>query len=790
MLPKVIGGRYKLLKRIGGGSFGQTYLAEDSQLPGNPECIVKQLKPQITDPGTLQTARRLFNSEAQVLHSLGSRHPQIPTLYAYFEEDQEFYLVQELVRGEPLTEELPHGSHWTEAQVIDFLEDILSILDYVHQQNVIHRDIKPSNIMRRHADQKLMLIDFGAVKQIQKAAGGSDSNLTVAISTYGYSPPEQLQGKPHFSSDLYAVGMTAIRALTGIHPHQLERDQAGESIWKPKACVSDGLCAILDRMVASHLVDRYQSAAEVLADVKRLKQVVNDPTILTNAGGVVAATQVRPPSTGGHISGEETRQQTVTGTGGGNNLPPTIAPSPSAGVAQLPTLVNPNPTKVSKGSSVKGLYVGAALAGLLVFLGLFELVVPTFRPAYYVRRGNQLLNDARAEDARNMFVRATEIQPNHAAAWAGQADALAELGRHDRALVDYQKALELDPDNSDVLTSKGTLLYQTGEPQKALDAHEQAIAIDPNNARAWHGKGIALIGLQRYDEAVSAFEQAKTIRPSAPSVWQSKALALEYQGKMAEAAQVYSEALATYDDILREQPRRAEIWVERGSVLSKLGRHEQALESYQKALEINPQHFQALLQKGNVLFSPLGRTEEAVRISDRAIEVQPESHLAWHNRGSILAGGRGDFEGAIAAYDRAIELRPSFVPALRDRGFALSQWSQALRAEGNTSMANAKINEALESFDRALNINPNDHQSLVGRAIAFSHQGRYDESLNAFDKAQEIQPQDPLILVNRGLVLERMGRYNEAIDAYDEALKIQPGFPPAVRSKNQLQQRL
>ncbi|MDT9216849.1 MAG: serine/threonine protein kinase, partial [Limnospira sp. PMC 1256.20] len=141
---------------------------------------------------------------------------------------------------------------------------------------------------------------------------------------------------------------------------------------------------ILDRMVASHLVDRYQSAGEVLADVQRLRQVVNDPTMLTNAGGVVAATQVRPPATGGNIYGEETRQQTMTGTGGANNLPPTIAPSVSPGVAQLPTLVKSSPTKVSKGLSVKGWYVGAALAGCGVFLGLFELVVPTFRPAYYV----------------------------------------------------------------------------------------------------------------------------------------------------------------------------------------------------------------------------------------------------------------------------------------------------------------------------------------------------------------------------------------------------------------------
>lgn len=772
MLPKIIGGRYELLKKIGGGAFGQTYLAEDSQLPGNPECIVKQLKPQITDPETLQIARRLFNSEAQVLHSLGSRHPQIPTLYAYFEEDQEFYLVQELVEGEPLTEELTPGSHWTEIQAIDFLEDILSILDYVHQQNVIHRDIKPSNIMRRNADKKLMLIDFGAVKQIQKAAESSDSNLTVAISTYGYSPPEQLQGQPRFSSDLYAVGMTVIRALTGINPHQLERDATtGESIWKKHTYVSNGLTAILDRMVASHLVDRYQSASEILADLQYLKQVINDPTMVTNAPTLVTANNVTT---------------NIADTRAENNLSSTIPLS----VSQLPTLVKPTSRNFKK-SSVKPSYVAAGIAGMVIFLGLFELVIPTFRPKYYVIQGNKLLESDRPEDARQMFDRALEIKPNHPGAWAGQGDSLAELGRNDRALIAYNKALENQPRNQgDILTNKGILLYQMGKPEQALETHEQAIAIDPDNTKAWHGKGIALIGLQRYQEAEAAFDQAKAIRPQVPSVWQSKAIALEYQGQRREAQQVYEEALATYDDILKKQPQRVAVWVERGSVLSKLGRPEPALESYQKALEINPNHFQAILQKSNILFSPLGRYQEALELSDRAIEIQPDSHLAWHNRGSILAAGKRDFEGAIAAYDQALNLRPFFVPALRDKGFALSQWGQGLEAEGNGEKAREKANAALDSFSLALNVNPNDHQSLVGQAIVFSNQGLYDQAIAAFNQAQEIQPQDPFIWVNKGLVLEKMGRNNEAIDAYNQALNIQPGFGPAMQSKNQLQQRL
>lgn len=754
MQGKIIGGRYKLKEKIGGGAFGQTYLAEDYQLPGNPPCIVKQLQPQNTDPKTLQTARRLFNSEAQVLHSLGSQHPQIPTLYAYFEEDREFYLVQELVEGNPLTEELPPGSHWQEIRVIDFLQDILSILDYVHGQQVIHRDIKPSNIMRRTEDKKLMLIDFGAVKQIRESPDSNDSNLTVAISTYGYSPPEQLQGKPHFGSDIYAVGMTAIRALTGIHPHQLERDPAtGELLWKPRARVSDGLAAILDRMVAAHLADRYQSAATIRADLDRLRRVADDPTRV--AGGVPLTAP-----------------------------PPPTATSPRPVAGQRPTVVRPD-AKMGGRFLGRPRWVAAGIGGLAVLAVLVELIFPVVRPPFYVGRGERLLEADRPEEARELFDRARSLDPDSVGAWVGEGDALEELGRSDRALTAYNKALEYQPDNPEILNKKGSLLYQMGDSPSALAAHERAIAIDPDNARAWYGKGIALIGLRQYEQAEAAFDRAKAIKPQVPSVWQSKAVALEYQGKRREARQVYEEALATYEDVLDNQPDKVAAWVERGAVLSKLNRPEQALESYDRALAIDPDNFPALLKKSNVLFPPLRRADEALSASDRALEMRPDSYLAWHNRGSILAGGKRDFEGAIAAYDRAIELRPQFVPAMRDKGFALSQWSQELQAQGKIQEADNKADAALESFDRALSADPDDHQSLVGRAIVLSNRGRDEAALAALNKARDLQPNDPFVWVNRGWVLEKMGRNAEALESYDEALKIQPDFEPALRSKNQ-----
>ena len=170
MLGITLSSRYSIIRHLGGGGFAQTYLAEDSQLPGNHLCVVKQLKPQATDPETLQVARRLFDTEAQVLYKLGN-HDRIPRLFAYFEENQEFYLVQEFIEGHDLSQEITPASPGTggvmqEDKVICILQELLEILDFVHQQNVIHRDVNPRNILRRYRDNKLVLIDFGAVKEI------------------------------------------------------------------------------------------------------------------------------------------------------------------------------------------------------------------------------------------------------------------------------------------------------------------------------------------------------------------------------------------------------------------------------------------------------------------------------------------------------------------------------------------------------------------------------------------------------------------------------------------------
>jgi serine/threonine-protein kinase len=275
MIGQLLARRYQILRVLGAGAFGQTYVAQDTHIPGNPTCVVKHLKPATNSPQLLETARELFQREAETLVKLG-KHQQIPQLMAYFEEDQEFYLVQEFIEGHTLTHELQPGQRWSETQIVPLLLEVLEILEFVHSYGVIHRDIKPDNIMRRACDQKLVLIDFGAIKQVQiqplNQPGQEPSVATsIRIGTPGYTPTEQDWGKPRPNSDLYALGIVAIQALTGLYPHQFqEDDETGELFWQHQAEVSSGVGTILTKMVRYHFKDRYQSATEALQALQQL----------------------------------------------------------------------------------------------------------------------------------------------------------------------------------------------------------------------------------------------------------------------------------------------------------------------------------------------------------------------------------------------------------------------------------------------------------------------------------------------------------------------------------------
>lgn len=276
MEGEILGSRYQIIEYIAKGGFGKTYLAIDTQIPGKDKCVVKQLYPSVDDSHFLEVARRLFKTEAETLHSLGS-HDQIPHLLAYFEEQEKFYLVQQYIEGHTLTKELTPDKLWTETQVIELLVDCLNILNFIHNKGVIHRDVKPDNLIRRNSDNKLVLVDFGTVKEVIT----EQTQLlpsTVAVGTKGYMPTEQARGKPRFVSDIYALGVIAIQALTGTSPLMLAEDDEGEFVWQSKTNIDSQLTAIINKMTRYHFNNRYQSAKEVLESLSALNHHPATPT--------------------------------------------------------------------------------------------------------------------------------------------------------------------------------------------------------------------------------------------------------------------------------------------------------------------------------------------------------------------------------------------------------------------------------------------------------------------------------------------------------------------------------
>jgi eukaryotic-like serine/threonine-protein kinase len=254
----VVDGRYQIIKRLGKGGFAHTYLAKNLTAPGKPQCVIKQLRPRVEHPRMLQ----LFKLEAAILARF--KHSQIPQTVECFEHQGDFFLVQDFVAGDDLTKEFTIGHQWSEAKVVQFLQEMLKVLGYVHQKQAIHRDVKPANIIRRWDNGKLCLIDFGAVQDL-----AADAPATV-VGTPGYHAPEQAEGVATFSSDIYALGMTAIQFLTGQYPLHLPKDPDGAVLWRELTSISDRLAVILAGMTQVDRIERYESTSAVLADLNTL----------------------------------------------------------------------------------------------------------------------------------------------------------------------------------------------------------------------------------------------------------------------------------------------------------------------------------------------------------------------------------------------------------------------------------------------------------------------------------------------------------------------------------------
>ncbi|HEY9603407.1 MAG TPA: serine/threonine-protein kinase [Allocoleopsis sp.] len=590
-----LAGRYQIVEPLGRGGFGQTFLAKDLHLPDRPLCVIKKLQPKVSDPLTFATAKRLFDREAQTLARLGD-HNQIPRLFAHFEQDEQFYLVQEFIEGQLLDREITEGKKLSESSTIALLEDILQVLVFVHEQNVIHRDIKPANLIRRSSDRKIVLIDFGAVKEVSNQATNSQVqvSMTVAVGSRGYMPNEQLAGNPRFSSDIYAVGILGIQALTGIHPRNLITDsRTSEVIWLDDAMhVSPGLAAVLDCMVSYDFRDRYPTAAEALAALQELPKA-NVRSVLPSQRRI----EIPQP-----LPYESEQPLPIPSE---RLAAPTVSSSQPRKFLNFAATVIP-PTK----TYVQSFKPGWMLAVFAVMgLGLTGLMAKT------------LLVSRSDDSSRQDNPVTAELPDNNLVSPSPNSSPAQDSAPTTEPTTSVPSPTPTSASHS--ATSVAELLNQAdrwrkaGQYEQAIAAYDKAIATQPKVAEAQWGRCYTLNKLQRAAEAIAACDAALAIKPNYPEALWSKGYAQDLQQRPQDALKSFEQAIAL-------NPKFAEAWSNQGAALQKLHRYNEAIAAFDKATALEPNYGEAWANRGVALWS-LGRRDEAVTSIEKAIKLQPEN---------------------------------------------------------------------------------------------------------------------------------------------------------------------
>ena len=464
MIGQLLSERYKIIKILGVGGFSETYLATDERLYGR-ECVVKKFAPQNQHTSFIKKSQDLFKQEAMILAKLGQYHDQIPDLIDHFTENNDFYIVQELIKGNSLDNEFITKKKLEELEVIELLKDVLTALKFVHENNVIHRDIKPANLIRRHKDNKIVLIDFGLIKQINSQLIDPQVPLTVGCGTLGYRPEEQQAGMPVFNSDIYALGMTVIEALTGSRPNQIQLDyQTGEVNWHHLApTISDRTKVVIDRMVRSRHTQRYQTVDEVLQEI----EILQIPLTATNIVNHPINPQIQPT----HLN---------------VNQPSALSLGQSKSKNKSKNKNNFLPVFISFLLLIIG-------TGALIFINDKKLINPRNQEAVKLLDiGDELLNLRRYEAAVKSYSDAIKVNPNYAEAYNGRGFGKYNLRMFREALADYNQALLIKPNFVPSLNNRGILLTNVQQYKQALSDFNQALFLQANNVEILNNPRVQL----------------------------------------------------------------------------------------------------------------------------------------------------------------------------------------------------------------------------------------------------------------------------------------------------------
>ena len=748
-IKQVVGGRYAITGYLGGNKGIESYIADNLHRQYQSPCLVKQIEiPDIRHDSNTKIERR-YAEELSILERLGY-HEQIPQLWDHFAENDEFYLVQEYISSENLAQKI-FEQDLTVGEVVQILESALGVLSFIHQNRIIHRNIKPSNLLIPPGEQQVIITDFGILQDIQNLP---PTTADTTLEQQNYCSPEQIAGRPTISSDIYALGMSMVEALTSTPPSKFTRDsQTGRLLWQAEGSEIDRrLIKIIDKMTHLDLGQRYQSAEKILGDLQKIK----------------------PHS----LAKSSVKQQ--------SNIKPKASERRRSGL------------EVPKFALIVG------LLGIVCVLGSIEFAFPTVRPLFYWYRGEKQL-PKNPQSALSSFTQAIDIKPQSSLAWSGRGDALFDLKQYSKAVEAYAEAIELNPQefsnwmkqgdsfyqlerlseaiavydraleleqgNAELYNHRGQALYDMGDYQTALAMQDAALEIDRFKPQYLSDRARALLALGENDDALASFNRVQAVALPMVELWQDKSLALKALGRPQEAERVNREALNAYNQLLQKQPQNSDIWLAQADFLAKIEMRTKASKTYDRTLELNPNLAAAWLGKGKIL-AQLDKNQSALTALNLALTIRPELYRAWQAKGQIYQYNLRDLDEAIAAYDRGIAIDSKYAPLWRDRGLALNQ--------------QGRYTQGIESLQKSQELAAQDRRTWLGLAAGWNAVGQKQKALAALDSALEVAPRDPEIWQQKGLIYTKDGQYNEACDTYRQARLVIPDSPMIMGSMRSL----
>ncbi|NCO75252.1 MAG: protein kinase [Cyanobacteria bacterium] len=277
----ILENKYRIIQKLGKGGFSRTYLVENIQ-ENRKHYLLKEFLPNHNNKTEFnQKSLELFYQEASILSKLN--HPQIPKFLDWFQENNNFFIVQEYIKGDNYWQLLCKRKReqrlFSEAEIIQWFKDLLPLINYLHENKIIHRDISPDNIIYSTEINKPVLIDFGGVKQkmTEIINHGYEEIKGTIIGKIGYSAPEQFKGQCYENSDIYALGVTGLVLLTGKEPELLFNSYSRKQSWVQDLNISDQFKLIFEKILKEYPDERYASAMDVLNEINKIGTLNNQP---------------------------------------------------------------------------------------------------------------------------------------------------------------------------------------------------------------------------------------------------------------------------------------------------------------------------------------------------------------------------------------------------------------------------------------------------------------------------------------------------------------------------------